>query len=278
MRQIIRTALVVLSLSPLAMAQPSPIYYNPGIILDTAPPTVDAVVFDNSGIFEPLPTGAVSNLTSSAEVIATPLPFMTRDTLYFTNTGTMAWGPGFQFDTGTATGRFSALDVFNSGTIIAEDTPAEAVSFATTGSMATTPLPQDSQGIPSQLLIYSTNVVNEGELGVGNAGVLQIVARTFTNANGSMAAGGINTGGSTSLVLTEEGIEGSTDPLDATGRGDTEPVTGYYVNPPSVYDLLWGVTNGGMLHVGPACGTAAGGDSDQHDVPRGGRSDRLESH
>ncbi len=254
MRQFTSTALLALSLSPLAMAGPSPIYENPGIVTQT--PTIDAIIFNNSGIFEAFTSVTFSNITTTADIIATPLPYGTRDTLYFTNTGTMVGVPGFRLDTTTATTRFSAVDVANHGTIVGEDIAAEPNSFSTAGSMATTSIPQYSHPIPSQILIYSTIVVNDGEIGVGNAGVLKIVAKNFTNAYGALAAGGVNTGGSSSLVLSGETVESETaDPLDSTGRGTSEPTIGYYVNPPYVYDLLWGSTNGGQLKVDQLAGS-----------------------
>lgn len=231
------------------MAGPDPIYENPGTIRVT--PTIDAVVFENFGNFDVTTLLNFSNITSTADVLATPLPFATRDTRYFTNSGTMLGVPGFRFDTATATTRFSALDVVNQGTVIGEDIAAIPDFFDTVGSMATTAIPQYSQPTPSQVLIFATNVVNDGEIGVGNAGLLEIVAKDFTNAYGSLAAGGVNTGGSSSLVISEEGLEGETDPLDTTGWSFDyiDNIEGYFVNPPYVYDLIWGTTNGGMLRV-----------------------------
>ena len=110
--------------------------------------------------------------------------------------------------------------------------------------------------MPSQIIINSTNVVNSGELGVGNAGVLSIVAKTFNNEFGSLAAGGVNTGGATSQFVSEQGIETETDPLDTTGRADNDPP--YFVNPPGVYDLVWGATNGTQTTTGINLAALAG--------------------
>lgn len=247
MRQRIVTALLALSLSPLLVAGPSPIYENAGTITST--PTVDAVIFQNSGIFNVSTLLTFTNIVSAANILATPFPFATRDTLYFTNTGTMSGIPGFQLDTSTATKRFSTLDVYNSGTLIGQDVAAIADFFGAAGATTFEKLPQYSQPIPSQVLIFSTNVVNSGEIGVGNAGLLKIVSKTFTNAYGALAAGGVNTGGSSSLILSEDGIESVVDPLDDTGRGEQDGLNGFYVNPPYVYDLIWGATNGGQLRV-----------------------------
>ena len=236
MRHFITAAFLGLALSPIAMAGPDPIFDNPGTI--TQVPTVDAIIFENSGDFN------VSTVTTASNIISTALgltesllPYATRDTLYFTNSGTMLGIPGFRFDTSTATTRFSAIDVANQGIVIGQDAEAFPDFYST--PTGTTALPQYSQPLPSQVLISATNVNNSGEIGVGNYGLLQIVAKNFTNAFGALAAGGINTGGSA--------LEGGIDPLDTTGRGLQE--LPYFVNPPYVYDTVWGATNGGMLRV-----------------------------
>jgi hypothetical protein len=246
MRQFITTVWLGLALSPFAMAGPDPIYQNPGII--TQVPTIDAVIFDNSGTFNVSTLISLSNVTSAEiDFGASSIPFATRDTLYFTNSGTMIGAPGFRLDTATATTRYSAIDVANQGTIIGQDGEAVPEFFAT--AAGTTAVPQYSQPEPSQVLIFATNVVNNGEIGVGNYGLLEIVAKDFTNAFGSLAAGGVNTGGSSTLSVSANGFVGETDPLDTTGQGTIDYGEGYFVNPPYVYDLLWGATNKGMLRV-----------------------------
>jgi hypothetical protein len=254
MRRFITTILLGLTLSPFAIAGPSPIDINPGTL--TGNPTIDAVIFQNSGIFQVSTAVTFSNVTTSADVLAGGLPFATRDTLYFTNSGTMIGVPGFRLDTATAKTRFSARDVANQGTIIGDDTPAFPDFFDVVGGTATTSVPQYSQPIPSQVLIFATNVINEGEIGVGDAGLLQIVARNFTNAYGSLAAGAVNTGGLNTVGISLEGVEGNTDPLDDTGWSIDyiDNLEGYYVNPPYVNDLIWGTTNGGMLRVDQLAG------------------------
>ena len=248
MRQRIITALLALSLSPLANAGPSPIYNNAGTVSSQIP-TVDATIFLNSGTFNISSLQSFTNIITTLDIVATPFPFATRDTLYWTNTGSMLGVPGFQFDTSTATKRFSARSVFNSGTLIGEDVAGIPVAFGASGSTTVVNVPQYSQVTPSVVSIFSTNVINSGEIGVGNAGKLQIVAQNFTNAFGALAAGGVNTGGSSGLILTEFGFESLTDPLDTTGRGEEQPIEGYYTSPPGVYDLIWGVTNGAALRV-----------------------------
>ncbi len=252
MRQRLVTALLALSLSPIVVAGPSPIYDNAGTITTT--PTIDAVIFQNSGIFNVSTLISFTNLATTANVPATPFPFATQDTFYFTNTGVMMGIPGFQFDTSTGKKRFSTRDVVNSGSIIGQDVAAFPDIFSPPGSTAFVKVPQFSQPFPSQVLIFATNVINSGEIGVGDAGLLKIVAKDFTNSFGSLVAGGINTGGSSFLNLSGFGIESVSDPLDTTGRGEADTLNGFYVNPPYVYDLVWGATNGGQLRVDQLAG------------------------
>jgi hypothetical protein len=257
MRRFITTVLLGVASGSVAFASPDAIYQNPGVV--NQPPTIDAVVFENFGTFDLETLAAFTNVTVNVGR-AIPLPYSTSDTSYYTNapSGTMIGIPGFRFDTATRTTRFSALEFVNQGSIIGQDIPPIAESYSTSGSTATTPIPQDSQPTPSQVLIYATNVVNQGgSIGVGNYGLLQIKAQNFTNSFGSIAAGGINTGGST-ITSVLEGLEISTDQLDTTGRGAYGLGTGYFVNPPYVYDLFWGVTNGGKLAVDALANTLPG--------------------
>jgi hypothetical protein len=89
----------------------------------------------------------------------------------------------------------------------------------------------DSLPYASQLLIDATNVFNQGILGVGQYGLLQIVAKTFTNANGALAAGSVDTSDEGDLA----------EALDTTGVGFTvfgaNPDYGYYVNPVRLWIL-----------------------------------------
>jgi hypothetical protein len=241
MKPFLATILLSLSLTGAALADSGAPYVNFGNV--TAAPAVDAPAFENFGTFQAITTLTFSNLTSTAELIATPLPYATRDTLYFTNTGTMTGVPGFRFDTATAKTRFSAVDVVNRGTLIAEDTSAIPAAYSVPPATTWVREVTESQPIPSQMLIFATNVINSGEIGAGNAGVLEIVAKNFVNQYGSLAAGGVNTGAAGSLFDTVDGFETVTDPLDTTGRGVVDSLTQFFVNPPGVYDLFWGVTN-----------------------------------
>jgi hypothetical protein len=247
MSQRITATLLSLILAPLVMAGPSPIYQNPGIV--TTPPTIDATIFQNSGDFNISTLVSFSNLLSTADVLATPIPFATRDTLYFTNSGSMSAIPGFRFDTSTAKKRFSARNVVNSGTIVGQDVPGIPSLYSAPGGTTIEAIPQYSQPIPSEVYLFATNVINSGEIGVGNFGLLQIVSKNFTNAFGSLAAGGVNTGSTGALTLSDFGLETLGDPLDETGRGVADTLNGFYTAPPYTYDLFWGTTNGGNLRV-----------------------------
>ena len=78
---------VVLGSLAVARAQPIPLYENFGVIsFGTTAPQIDALAFANYGTFS----------------VFTLLPYDFQNTLSFTNTGTMAGSPGFQFETASS--------------------------------------------------------------------------------------------------------------------------------------------------------------------------------
>ena len=84
MRRFLTTVLVGLAVSRCAQGQPVSIYNNYETI--ASPPTIDAVIFENSGYFNVSTIVNLSNITSTAIGFGTsPLPFATRDTRYWTN-------------------------------------------------------------------------------------------------------------------------------------------------------------------------------------------------
>ncbi len=222
---------------------PLPPYANYGVV--TQAPVIDAPSFFNAGDFE-IDSVTSFNLTNLNNIFGngySVLPFMTKDTLFFTNVNLMTGFPGFRFDTGTSTSRHSASLFMNQGTLEGLDTPAFPYIFSVVGATTGVPVPGASQPIGSQLLILATNILNTGDMSVGNAGLLRMVGQNVTNSFASLAAGAVNTAG----ILA--------DPNDFTGlQGEDENFLGFgpgqyfFVPSPGVYDLYWGVTNG--LNVG----------------------------
>lgn len=251
-----------LALSQWAAAAPEAIYQPPGTLMQA--PVVDAIAFYNTGDFDLTTVSNGLNINQvSLAVVEDALPFSTKDTLYFTNasSGDMLSVPGFRFDTVTSKTRYDAERVVNNGTIQGEDIAAFPATFSTTSG--TTALPAESRPVASQLLIYATNVFNNGFLGVGDYGLLHISAKYFTNNFGSLSTGAVDTA---DISASSENFDvtnfiGETlfasSPEDTTGRGASVP--GFYVNPAYVYDLGSTVTNGQNLRVDGLAGELGGG-------------------
>jgi hypothetical protein len=240
MKRFVITVLLGVGFCTVALAAPQQIYSNPGIV--TSVPTIDAIIFYNSGIFELNTTTSITNtgVNNTVGAIVTSFPFSTSDTLYFTNTtsGTMSDIPGFLFETATNGTTHSASSFDNDGVIIGYDYPAAPVIYVVAGGTGTTALVNESLPVSSQVEVLATNILNDGTISVGNYGLLQMVGNNINNENGALVAGAINTGGL------------SFDPIDTTGGNDLfYSGYNYYVNPPGVYDLFWGVTNGGTLQL-----------------------------
>ncbi len=216
-----------------ALGGPSAIYQNTGVIIPpTVAPVVDARIFLNTGIFE------------AATVIGTedlnPLPYMTTDTLFFTNTssGIMVGFPGFQFDTGTSTSRHSASSFFNAGIVEGLDLPGVVVLDSPVGAGTPTtavPNPAESRPVSSRLVVQASNIVNTGDMAVGDCGLLRLMGVNVTNAYATLTAGEVN-----SSTLTDQNTTGL--------QGQQTVVAGpnklyYFLGSPGVYDIFWGVTN-----------------------------------
>jgi hypothetical protein len=227
-------------------------FVNYGLI--TSSPEVDAVGFYNAGTIEiNAVVGATpTNLTSGLfENGYNPLPFTTKDTLYYTNTqsGVLLAYPGFLFDTVTSTTTHGASYFLNQGTVEGIDVQAYAADalYEPPGSLLITTIPGMGQPIPSQVLVQATNIVNSGggAISVGNAGVLSLVGSNVTTAYGTLAAGAVSTVGNTSLTIGAL----TNNNVDTTGLqgqdGGAIFVGGPYFYVPStgVYDLFWGITN-----------------------------------
>ena len=247
MKRFIITALFSLGFGSVALAAPGQIYYNTGF--NTNLPIIDDVIFENTGTFEAF-------VAVSEEIISLYLPdlsyapYSTRNTLYYTNAGVMEGTPGFLFATTTATtsrgassfanvsgGVVAAFDdeVLAGGAILTFYGEAAPSLFDTDAAKTYVPDVIYSQPLASQVLIHSTNILNNGTISVGNYGQLQMTGKNINNAGGVLVAGAVNTGSDTDPADTTSGAEFLFDDLN------------FYVNPAGVYDLFWGVTNGTTL-------------------------------
>jgi hypothetical protein len=241
MKRFIITALLGLGLCSVGVAAPSAVYQNFGVTTNT--PTIDANIFYNAGTFFTFTDFDVTSVNPTTTAFESSIPYSTSDTLYYTNTtsGTIEGTPGFLFDTVTPTWRYSAASFDNEGVITAFDVAAVPETYA--NSVGFLPAVDYSQVLASQALFDCTNIVNAGTISVGNGGLLQMVGSNINLVNGALVAGAVNTGGGNGLEF---------DSLDTTGNNGLgfyagAADVGFFVNPPGVYDLFWGVTNGGTL-------------------------------
>ncbi len=250
MKHFIATTSLAAGLGCAALAGPSAIYQNYGVV--TQPPVVDALAFFNAGDFE-IETVSAYNLTNLNSIFGngySVLPYMTKDTLYFTNTssGLMLGEPGFEFGTTTSTARHSAGVFLNAGTVEGVDTIAPLYLFSVPGGTSWVPTPADSQPIASQVLVMATNIINTGDMAVGDCGVLRLVGNNVTNAYATLTAGAVDrTGLSVGLLtsqnlMTETGLQGQFD-WSITGG------LNFFIGSPGVDDVFWGVTNGVNLEL-----------------------------
>src|SRR5438309_10627198 len=133
-------------------------YINNGTV--TFPPQIDAINFINNGSFD-------------FSLNPTLLPFDTSNTQNFTNNGTMFGSVGFLFDNSPAESgtRRPAANFRNrlTGTITAGD--GVVIVDPTFGALRLT---------PSFLLVSATNIINEGTLTSGSAGIMRLEG---TNVN-----------------------------------------------------------------------------------------------
>jgi hypothetical protein len=141
---------VVLFVSP-ARAQ-IPVYTSPASV--TTPPQVDATTFINGGIWN---------------IISTPTPYQTKDTLNYYNSGSMSSQVGWDFDfkpgDGSAPGWSANFTNDNRGNITAASGQ---------GSLITQLLPV------GYLLISATNILNKGAL---SADVYSLINLTGSSVN-----------------------------------------------------------------------------------------------
>jgi hypothetical protein len=242
MKRHIANFLFGLGLCHAALGGPVSIYENNyGVV--TTPPVVDATIFLNEGDFIVTTIASLTNNNAANSFYGYGFnanPFMTKDTLYFTNTssGFMEGEPGFQFDTATSKSMHSASFFLNQGTVEGVDTEALPIIYAPGASAATAfvPIPADSQPIPSQVIVLSTNIVNTGTMAVGNVGLLRLTGNNVTNNYATLVAGSVNTAGIPYDPADTTGLQGEEEWEAAGGQY-------FYVPSPDVYDLFWGVSN-----------------------------------
>ncbi len=236
MKRYLTPVLFSLAFASGAWAVPQQIYSIYGTV--TNPPQEDVTIFVNYGSLLLNTVTVNSNFVYPVGDSAglNSLPFSTKDTLYFTNTssGVLAGTNGFNFETITETTIHSASVFVNDGVVTGFDYLPAPDSYSTTAG--TTAIPAGSVPVASQVQVLATNILSDGTISVGNAGVLNLTGSNISIANGALVAGAVNTGGANFNPY---------DPLDTTGEGDRVAhfgSGGFYVNPPGVYDLYWGVT------------------------------------
>jgi hypothetical protein len=192
---------------------------------------IDASVFVNTGLI-------YFDLLNSAIVDGTL--FQTRDTLNFTNNGTMLAQPGFLFDTVTSTGIHSAasFSMNSAGTVQAVDAPQ--VGFFALGGAA--PViepgyptdPGTNSSVPGSLGVDATNINIRGTMVVGDRGELTLSGSTVSLSSSLLTAGTIS----------------ELDTNATLGRGFVygyavgTTIFPYFTSANGVYDIAWGYTNG----------------------------------
>lgn len=246
MKPINLTLLLVLAAGRCWAAAGEPSYINN--VLLTTRTNIDANVFINNGVI-------YYDLLSSA-MVDTEL-FQTRDTYFFTNNGPMLAQPGFYFDTVTAKGDFPASSFDNTRSITAVDAPP--VAFYAIGATSLLIIPSQPPGnggtgvvgggtapllilggqgtntpVPSGLVVNATNIVNTGQMAVGDLGVLTLSGANINLNNGNLIAGTIS----------------EVDPNATAGRGITagyvigSGVVDAFSSPAAdVYDIYWSIAN-----------------------------------
>jgi len=202
MKRLLSGWLLLSSWLPLAVHGSDAVFINNGSI--TFPPQIDAITVINNGSFD---------FTFNP----TDLPFDMSNVQNFTNNGTMLGSIGFRFDNApSSAGVRKPLANFRNrlaGRITAEDTPALLTVTAAGQPLRTTLL--DS----SLLLVSGTNVINEGILTAGAAGLVRLVG---TNIN-----------------LARSGVE-----IEAlSGIGSFNLITNWFIPDVGIYDEYWGQTN-----------------------------------
>ncbi|MCW5556069.1 MAG: hypothetical protein KIS67_28420 [Verrucomicrobiae bacterium] len=159
-----------------------------------------------------LPIDATNFINSGTISVSSVFPFDTSNTRNFTNSGTMQGAVGFQFDYAPR----------NSGGALTAPRQLAANFHNRNGGLVTA---FDSTlfngNLGSYLLVYATNIVNQGNLSVGAGGLLHLVG---SNVNLSFSGTGVR-------VITPQ------------GSFNDSPTTNVFSPDVAIYDNYWGQTN-----------------------------------
>jgi hypothetical protein len=182
------------------------IYLGPGYVGNTPPgypPNIDATNFVNSGMME---------------ILAYPPPFMTSQTLNFTNTGEMLGEVGWEFDYGPLPGggRGMAGNFYN-GTYNPNTTPVQGLIESVSGALPN-PLSSIFTYDQGYLWVSATNIVNKGMLAADAACEIKLAG---TNVN---------------LSRSYVEIAAITGVGSVNGKTNFSPDT-------AIYDKYWAQTN-----------------------------------
>ena len=178
------------------------LYHNTGTVPCDNPPQIDARVFLNDGSF---------CADSQAGFFAAPflivltfpnnaLPYMTQNTLWFTNNGQMQASPGFEFDFVGDDGihRPAASIVNNNGN---QNTPATL-----SGSQF--------------MLLSATNLINRGVLEVGGSGLMQLRGNNVNLSRSGVLINAAGANGGGGCIFDFTGIITPTNYLPEIGLDD----------------------------------------------------------
>src|SRR5437867_3140310 len=150
------------------------LYHNVGTVFCDSAPQIDATVFVNDGSFCALPiTGSLIGANSGLPLGG--IPYMTQDTLWFTNNNLMQSGPGFWLDYVGADGLHR---------------PAAAIVNSAGGANG----PSRIFGTEFMLLSAS-NLVNKGILEISSAGLMQLSGGNVDLAYGGLLVDAASGGG-----------------------------------------------------------------------------------
>lgn len=155
----------------------------------------------NNGTIVVAPVIDATNVINNGTIsISTTVPFDTSNTRNFTNSGSMSGAVGFRFDNAPRS---------SNGQLIGLRNLAANFHNRANGSINGS----------TYLLINSTNLINQGNLSIGNSGLMQLVG---TNVN--ISRSGLSVGGISDFVGSSNG---ATNFIPST----------------AIYDLYWGQTN-----------------------------------
>jgi hypothetical protein len=146
------------------------VYENDGLVsypgTQSYPPVIDAIKFVNNGTF-------IINFTTLSS--GTPPYYETSDTQNYTNTGTMMANTGFRFDNQSSSSvgaRSNSASFFNTGLISGGSTNNTGDPFG--------------GALPAQIFVNATNIINSGQIDVGQGGYIQIAGQNVDLSHGTL--------------------------------------------------------------------------------------------